>query len=81
MSRAVRAIIADDEAVLRIGLRDALGDLWPELQVCVLAEDGMQAVRALEEHDPEIMFLDIQMPGLTGLEVARQVTDVAMSWS
>jgi len=73
MTRAARAVIAEDEDVLRVGLRDALADLWPELQVCALAEDGIQAVRALEEHDPDILFLDIQMPGLTGLEVAQQV--------
>lgn len=73
MSRAAQAIIAEDEDVLRTGLRDALAELWPDLRICALAEDGIQAVRALDEHDPDILFLDIQMPGLTGLEVAKQV--------
>ncbi|HKX44982.1 MAG TPA: LytTR family DNA-binding domain-containing protein [Burkholderiaceae bacterium] len=73
MSHTARAIIAEDEEVLRLGLRDALAELWPDLGVCALAEDGMQALRALEEHDPDILFLDIQMPGLTGLEVAQKV--------
>jgi DNA-binding LytR/AlgR family response regulator len=73
MSHATRAIIAEDEDVLRIGLRDALAELWPDLQICALARDGIQAMRAVEEHDPDILFLDIQMPGLTGLEVAQQV--------
>ena len=73
MTHAARAIIAEDEDVLRIGLRDALSGLWPELRICALAQDGIQAVRALEEHDPDILFLDIQMPGLSGLDVAQQV--------
>ena len=73
MNSTARAIIAEDEDVLRTGLRDALAELWPGLRICALAEDGIQAMRALDEHDPDILFLDIQMPGLTGLEVARQV--------
>src|SRR5689334_10598181 len=70
---AARAIIAEDEQLLRVGLRDALVALWPELEICDLVEDGLQALRALEKHHPDILFLDIQMPGLTGIEVAQQV--------
>ena len=68
-----RAIIAEDEPLLAAGLRDALASLWPSLKICALVEDGIQALRALEEHQPDILFLDIQMPGLSGLEVAQQV--------
>ena len=68
-----RAIIAEDEAMLGAGLRDALAALWPNLRICALVEDGIQTLRALEEHKPDILFLDIQMPGLSGLEVAQQV--------
>ena len=73
MSHEARAIIAEDERLLAQGLRDALAELWPELTICAAVEDGIQAVRALDEHAPDILFLDIQMPGLSGIEVARQV--------
>ena len=68
-----RAIIAEDEPLLGAGLRDALAALWPSLRICALVEDGIQTLRALEEHKPDILFLDIQMPGLSGIEVAQQV--------
>jgi DNA-binding LytR/AlgR family response regulator len=74
MTRSLRAVIAEDEAVLSAGLRDAVAQLWPELDVCALVEDGVKAVAALEQFQPDVLFLDIQMPGLTGLEVARQAS-------
>lgn len=73
MTHEPRAIIAEDELLLAAGLRDALGVLWPNLRVCALVEDGIQTLRALDNHKPHILFLDIQMPGLTGIEVAQQV--------
>lgn len=73
MTPAPRAIIAEDEPLLGNGLRDALAALWPQLRICAIAEDGIQALRGLEEHKPDILFLDIQMPGLSGIEVAQQV--------
>jgi len=73
MSQEARAVIAEDERLLAQGLRDALAELWPELVICAAVEDGIQALRALDEHAPDILFLDIQMPGLSGIEVARQV--------
>jgi DNA-binding LytR/AlgR family response regulator len=68
------AIIAEDEATLRGQLVEQLGQLWPELAIVGEAADGVQALRLLEEHRPDVMFLDIQMPGATGLEVARQAS-------
>jgi DNA-binding LytR/AlgR family response regulator len=73
MSHEARAIIAEDERLLAQGLREALAELWPELLICAAVDDGIQALRALDEHAPDILFLDIQMPGLSGIEVARQV--------
>ena len=73
MTRDPRAVIAEDEPLLGAGLRDALTALWPSLRICALAEDGIQTLRALEKHQPDILFLDIQMPGLSGIEVAQQV--------
>lgn len=63
-------IVAEDESLLRQALIDQLHAAWPELQVLAECEDGASAVEALAEHTPDIAFLDIRMPGLTGLEVA-----------
>ena len=65
------AIIAEDEPLLRRELKDALASLWPELSILAEAEDGTQALDALHEHRPDVMFLDIAMPGMSGLDVAR----------
>jgi DNA-binding LytR/AlgR family response regulator len=70
---AYKAVIAEDEPLLRAELRESLAKLWPELRLCAEVEDGVEALHAIEQHAPEILFLDIQMPGLSGLEVARQV--------
>jgi DNA-binding LytR/AlgR family response regulator len=67
-------VIAEDEPLLRTELRETLAKLWPELVICAEAEDGIEALQALQNHAPDILFLDIQMPGMTGLEVARQAS-------
>jgi len=72
--RQCKAVIAEDEPVLRTELKEMLAKLWPELVICAEAEDGIQALHALETHAPEILFLDIQMPGMSGLEVARKAS-------
>jgi len=74
MMNPLKAVIAEDEPILRTELKDTLAKLWPELVVCAEAEDGIEALRALTEHRPNILFLDIQMPGLSGLEVAKQAS-------
>src|ERR1700759_1299384 len=71
------AIIAEDEPLLRAEIRHSLYELWPELNVCAEGEGGLQAMRALEQFSPNILFLDIQMPGCNGLEVARQASGKA----
>ena len=68
------AVIAEDEPLLRAELRETLAALWPELVVVAEAEDGLQAMRALQSHQPQLLFLDIEMPGMTGLEVAAQAS-------
>ena len=67
------AILAEDEKALRDELRQLLRELWPELIVLGEAGTGIEALQLLEKHAPDLMFLDIQMPGMTGLEVAHQV--------
>ena len=67
------ALIAEDEPLLAEELSDALARLWPELTVVARARDGIDAVRLVDEHAPDVVFLDIQMPGMSGLDVARQL--------
>jgi DNA-binding LytR/AlgR family response regulator len=69
----LRALIADDERLLREQLRTRLGAVWPELEICGLARDGLEAVRMAEELRPDVVFLDIRMPGMTGIEAAREI--------
>lgn len=66
------AIIADDESALRDYLCKLLIDVWPDLRIIYQAKNGIDALQAIIKHQPHIAFLDINMPGLTGLEVAEQ---------
>ncbi len=67
------AILAEDEPILRQQLQAKLAKLWPELEIIASVEDGAAALEALEDRAPDFMFLDIQMPEMTGVEVARHV--------
>jgi DNA-binding LytR/AlgR family response regulator len=67
------AIVAEDEPILRQQLEAKLAKLWPELEIIASVEDGVAALEALEDRAPDFMFLDIQMPEMTGVEVARHV--------
>ena len=71
----MRAIIADDEPLLAASLKAALMEAWPELEVVALAPNGTEAVRLAEELKPQFAFLDIQMPGMSGLEAAAEIAD------
>jgi len=74
MPKAITALIAEDEEVLRGELREMLAAQWPELDIVAEAGDGDAACRAAEELAPSIVFLDIEMPTANGLEVARRVS-------
>ena len=69
----LEAIIADDEENLRIHLKSRLAALWPELIICAEAENGLEALDLIETCRPAIAFLDIKMPGLSGIEVAQKM--------
>lgn len=71
------AIIAEDEPLLRREIRDSLRTLWPDLIVSAEAADGLEAIQAIDRFAPDIVFLDIQMPGRSGLEVATHVSGKA----
>ncbi|CAN7309235.1 LytTR family DNA-binding domain-containing protein [Pseudoduganella sp. LjRoot289] len=66
-----RILIADDEPLLRAELRAALSQIWPEAELVAEAADGFEALRLARELAPDVAFLDIRMPGLSGLELAR----------
>jgi DNA-binding LytR/AlgR family response regulator len=68
------AVVAEDEPVLREQLTEALVAVWPELDIVAVSENGSQALAALEQYRPDVLFLDIEMPGASGLEVARQAS-------
>ncbi|MCV2369954.1 LytR/AlgR family response regulator transcription factor [Roseateles oligotrophus] len=74
MGKSCSAVVAEDEETLRQELIEALGQVWPELCIVAEAADGIAALRMVAEHQPDVLFLDIQMPGATGLEVARQLS-------
>jgi len=69
------ALIAEDEPLLARTLAHLLGDVWPELEIVAVAQDGVAAIDRALEHAPDVMFLDIKMPGKSGLEVAEAVAD------
>lgn len=72
-SAAPTALVADDEPLLRDSLVRALAQAWPELQVLGQARNGREAVEKFEQLRPDIVFLDVHMPGLNGVEAARQL--------
>ena len=76
--RTVRALIADDERLMREQLRTRLAEVWPALQVVAEARNGLEAVELVAQHRPDVVFLDIRMPGLTGVEAARQLAQMSL---
>lgn len=72
-----RALIADDEAHLRDYLEGQLKTVWPELRVVAKAANGLEALRLIDEEAPDVAFLDIRMPGMTGLDVAARLLQAA----
>lgn len=65
-----KCVIAEDESLLREALLQQLSLAWPELDIVAACDDGGSALEAIAEHQPDVVFLDIRMPGLSGLEVA-----------
>ncbi|MDL5366512.1 LytTR family DNA-binding domain-containing protein [Xanthomonas sp. NCPPB 2654] len=73
----VDAIVAEDEELLRTALVALLGEVWPQLRIVAECEDGASALERLAEHQPDVAFLDIRMPGLSGIEVARALGELS----
>ena len=77
MNKQVTCVIAEDEQIFRDALIDLLRQEWPDLDVLAAVEDGGAALEAIGDHQPDIAFLDIRMPGLTGLEVAAAMSEAS----
>ncbi len=73
MSKAMRALIVDDESPMRDQLRARLREVWPELEIAGEAANGIDAVAMAKQQQPDIVFLDIRMPGQSGIEAARHL--------
>jgi DNA-binding LytR/AlgR family response regulator len=71
------AIIADDERLMRDLLRTRLSQVWPDLEIVGEAKNGDEAVQLVDELKPDLTFLDIRMPGKTGMEAARDIGDAS----
>jgi DNA-binding LytR/AlgR family response regulator len=69
------ALIAEDEPILAAALNKALQRLWPELEISAVVENGITAVQETLARQPDILFLDIKMPGKTGLEAAQELAE------
>jgi DNA-binding LytR/AlgR family response regulator len=74
--RAPRALIADDERLMREQLRARLAEVWPELEIVAEAKNGLEAVSLTESEQPDLVFLDIRMPGMSGVDAARQIAQL-----
>ncbi|WP_372525486.1 LytR/AlgR family response regulator transcription factor [Piscinibacter sp.] len=71
-----RALIADDERLMREQLRARLAEVWPELEIVAEAKNGAEAVQLTEQLHPDLVFLDIRMPGMTGVDAARRIAQL-----
>jgi len=71
-----RALLADDERLMREQLRARLTEVWPDLEIVAEAKNGIEAVELTEAHHPDLVFLDIRMPGMTGVDAARQIAQL-----
>jgi DNA-binding LytR/AlgR family response regulator len=72
-----KCIVAEDEKLLSAALQRELAKAWPDLDIVAVCEDGGEALEAIVTHQPDIAFLDIRMPGLTGMEVAAAAVDAS----
>ena len=73
---SVTAIIADDEALLRHHLDKSLAEVWPELEIVSKAQNGLEAMQSIQQLKPDVAFLDIRMPELDGISLAKQLSKI-----
>jgi DNA-binding LytR/AlgR family response regulator len=76
--KTITAMIVDDETPMRDHLRSKLKKIWPDLQIIAEAANGIVAIEEAQQHQPDIIFLDIRMPGKNGIEAATQLAQQAL---
>ncbi|MCZ7666228.1 MAG: response regulator transcription factor [Chloroflexi bacterium] len=74
MSKKIKIMLADDHAVVRSGLRMLL-DAQPDMEIIAEAESGAEAVAKVKEHQPDIVLMDVEMPGMNGIEATRLIKE------
>jgi DNA-binding LytR/AlgR family response regulator len=72
-----KCVIAEDESLLREALQEQLEKAWPELQIVAACDDGASALEEIVAHQPDVVFLDIRMPGLSGIEIAEAMAQAS----
>ncbi len=72
-----KALIADDEPLMLSRISELINQVWPDLEIVARCKNGNEALAAFRQHQPDVAFLDIRMPGKTGLEVAAEIGDAA----
>jgi DNA-binding LytR/AlgR family response regulator len=77
MNKPICCVVAEDEQIFRDALIKLLANQWPELEVLAACEDGAEALEAIAEHQPAVAFLDIRMPGLSGMDVAAATAEIS----
>nr|WP_314862363.1 LytTR family DNA-binding domain-containing protein [uncultured Undibacterium sp.] len=70
-----KCVVAEDESLLREALLEQLGKVWPGLEIVAACDDGASALEAIIESQPDVAFLDIRMPGLSGIDIAEAMKD------
>ncbi len=78
---APTAVVADDERLMREQIIDRLKEAWPELLIVGEASNGREAVALVQSLEPDIVFLDISMPGMDGIQAAQALAGQASMWS
>lgn len=76
----LRALVVDDERLLREQLKSRLAEVWPDLTICGEARDGQEALEKAQALRPDVLFMDIRMPGMSGMEAAREIVALP-DWS
>lgn len=77
MNKPIHCVVAEDEQIFRDALIKLLASQWPDLEVLAACEDGAEALEAIAEHQPAVAFLDIRMPGLSGMDVAAATAAIS----
>ncbi|HRH61545.1 MAG TPA: response regulator, partial [Chitinophagaceae bacterium] len=72
-----KVIVIDDDAFILASMKDILENYFPELQLCALCRNAVEGMEAIRTHQPQIVFLDIEMPGISGFDMLQQLPAIS----